>query len=231
MDCKDVIRDLPSLLYGELTEEAARPLDEHLESCPACQKEWERLKKTLSLLDQWKDVDVPLATASAGHAPDEKPYPSGYPSWLKPLSLAIAACLLVIVTLAVAGVEVRKVNGGMVITLGRPAAEYESFPASMELGVREMVRCELEDNLDGLFQAVVHHVDEAARKQEAKHDLLATAFHLQREKDLRLTRNLVHKVALESAAESELTRRCLEGMTDMIRGSVVTDIAAPEKKY
>lgn len=58
MKCQDVMRDLPLLVYGETSFEQEEALQSHLDQCPACQSEQERLRTMLGLLDG-TEADVP----------------------------------------------------------------------------------------------------------------------------------------------------------------------------
>jgi hypothetical protein len=132
--------------------------------------------------------------------------------FLKPLFVALAAGLLLAVTLAFLGIEVRSSDGTMVITLGRSSVDRFSDPLFIEPELREMVRRELEGNMEGFFEALSVRIDSAARQQEMKQSLFAYNLYQQREEDMRFTRDLVRRLFLESAAESERNRRTLEGI-------------------
>lgn len=218
MECKDVRQEIPSLVYGELDAKSARALKEHLDACSACRGEWERLQETVSRLDAWPDIDAPLDPAL--FLERARRGSSFFARILKPLSIAAAAGLLVIVTLALIGVEVRHTEGGLVITLGRPAPS--------DIDYREMIQEEFEQNLEGLFETVALHLDAMSRDQEEKRVRFAQAVHFQREEDLRFTKDLVHQVALESAAELERNRLILEGLAHMVRPGKTE---MPEKRY
>ena len=45
MDCHEIKEKLGAYLDGELPPDQAKMVSEHLESCPTCQAEWERLGK------------------------------------------------------------------------------------------------------------------------------------------------------------------------------------------
>ena len=110
MDCMDVQREIPSLIYKELDEEFSKRLWEHINACAACRREWEQYEETVSLLDLWPDVDAPLDTSfireRAGREPEK-----AFSRILRLLWLPIAASLLIVVTLAFVQVEVRQLDG------------------------------------------------------------------------------------------------------------------------
>lgn len=56
MNCHDMPEQMVSLLYGELDEATAREVESHLNHCAACRAEWESLKATTQVLDQWEDL-------------------------------------------------------------------------------------------------------------------------------------------------------------------------------
>ena len=56
MKCHDMPEHLAGLLYGELDDQTARAVEDHLSHCAACRAEWEALKATTQVLDQWEDL-------------------------------------------------------------------------------------------------------------------------------------------------------------------------------
>ena len=56
MKCHDIPELLAGLLYGELDDQTARAVEDHLAHCAACRAEWEALKATTQVLDQWEDL-------------------------------------------------------------------------------------------------------------------------------------------------------------------------------
>jgi anti-sigma factor RsiW len=64
MKCDDAIRELPLLLYGELSFDEEEALEAHLQQCPGCQTELSRVKALHAALDDG-DADVPPAMLAA----------------------------------------------------------------------------------------------------------------------------------------------------------------------
>jgi len=55
MQCKDYKILLIENIYQEINKEDKDKLESHLNVCPACRKEYEELKSTVSLMQEWKD--------------------------------------------------------------------------------------------------------------------------------------------------------------------------------
>lgn len=218
MDCHDVQRNIPSLLYGELGEEPGRALQEHIRHCPACRREWESSRDTMSLLDQWADIASPLDPASfiekarSRLAPVER-RTVRLRRWLP---FVAAAGLLLSFFFLFVEVEVSPESGGLVITVGRPptddAAPFPGSAGEIENLVHQEVECSIQD----LFEIIGYHLDGIMEKQERNHTLLARALQLQREEDLRSTRQMLRQVAVRSAAESEKTKRICEELAGIV---------------
>ncbi|MBU0754463.1 MAG: zf-HC2 domain-containing protein [Planctomycetes bacterium] len=218
MDCKDIQEALPSLLYGELDDAAAKPILAHLKTCAQCRELSEDLKHTLTLLHQWQEVELPLNRSEIS---DLERWRNGsfnlkrHP-WIKPLIAALAAGLLLVVTLALAGVEVRKSPSGLVIALGKDALAEPSLPEKMASDFKEMIRGEMEEELGGLFQAVVHHLEVVSRDMKEREHLLVDALKMQREQDMQATQDLVCRMAADSKVELERTRRYLDEIANLV---------------
>lgn len=58
MTCRDVIRDLPLLIYGEASFEVEEALQAHLDGCEACRTERRRLQQLLATVDE-NEAEVP----------------------------------------------------------------------------------------------------------------------------------------------------------------------------
>jgi len=59
MRCRKVCRRLSAYLDGELPADRMRRVQEHLASCPTCQRETQELSLTYGLLESWATVWVP----------------------------------------------------------------------------------------------------------------------------------------------------------------------------
>ncbi|HZX10468.1 MAG TPA: zf-HC2 domain-containing protein [Acidobacteriota bacterium] len=53
-DCKNIKKDLVAYIYNEIDEQKKSQIQEHLNSCPECQKEVEELKEVLLCADTYK---------------------------------------------------------------------------------------------------------------------------------------------------------------------------------
>jgi hypothetical protein len=217
MDCREVQREIPSLLYEELDATEEQPLRDHLETCPDCRAEMEYQKKVLALLDQWPGVEAPLDSAGivrqAHRSPSARRGLSRFAPWFAPplrrIAVAVAAGLLIVVTLAVIGVEVQRSGSALVVTFGdRGAAAPAREPLPDDL--RRLVRNEIESEIWKVFETVAGRLDAVEQEQEQKRFNLVRTVHLQREEDRSYTQELFKRMALETAAESERNRLLLE---------------------
>jgi hypothetical protein len=57
MRCDQAKKIIPVYLDGELGQEEARFVKEHIVSCAACQKELRALERSWKMLGEWKDID------------------------------------------------------------------------------------------------------------------------------------------------------------------------------
>ena len=58
MNCEEAVRDLPLLAYGELSFDGEEALEQHLENCPSCCVEYQRVQALQQAIDR-EEVDVP----------------------------------------------------------------------------------------------------------------------------------------------------------------------------
>lgn len=59
MNCQHVWESLSAYLDGVLTQEEARAINQHIESCPACRREWLALKATVQALSCMEEMEPP----------------------------------------------------------------------------------------------------------------------------------------------------------------------------
>jgi len=91
MMCRDVIRDLPLVIYGEATFEVEEAIQSHLDVCDACRAERQRLQSLLAAVDE-NEAELPPGLLSncrrslrvnvAALAEDEIRGRSGIRGWL-----------------------------------------------------------------------------------------------------------------------------------------------------
>ena len=58
MKCEEAVRDLPLLAWGELSFDEEERLEQHLEACAGCRREYERVQALQSAIDR-DELDVP----------------------------------------------------------------------------------------------------------------------------------------------------------------------------
>jgi hypothetical protein len=91
MTCRDVVRDLPLLIYGEASFEVEEELQSHLDACETCQKERHRLQLLLAAVDE-SEAELPggllgscrrsLRVNVAALAEDQAGRATGFRGWL-----------------------------------------------------------------------------------------------------------------------------------------------------
>jgi len=59
MDCKRIRGQLPHYILEELPPWEALAVEEHLEQCPECHREWQLFQHTTRILDAWEAVTPP----------------------------------------------------------------------------------------------------------------------------------------------------------------------------
>ena len=119
----------------------------------------------------------------------------------------------------------QKIDGGVRLTFGRPTERLQGADPLLEQEIRTMVRRELVGGVGELIETLAHRFGEAALRQEQRQVMFARSAQRQREDDLRRTRGMIQRVALESAAETERTRHAVEGLVGLVR---YADIKIPE---
>lgn len=110
---------LVAYLYGEIDADGRREVERHLRTCAACTQETEGLQAVRRDLESWMPPDVDLDFTIV-----QKPAPVLRPSrWASARTLpawaqVAAAALVIGVGAAIANVQVRYGNDGMVVTTG-----------------------------------------------------------------------------------------------------------------
>ncbi len=221
MDCRDVKRNIPSLLYEELSGELEQEIRNHIDSCPACSEVWEESRKARSYLDLWPDIDSRPDPAAIVKEASRRPA-RREPRFVRArrwLPLLAAASLLLFFLFALVEVEVNRANGDLVITIGRAAAEDgPMFPGS-DGNIPDLVHDEVEAGIQDLFEVIGRQLDVVMQRQEKNHTLLARALQMQREEDLRITREMIRHVVDRSTEETEKTQQfCRELAGIVCRG-------------
>lgn len=141
------------------------------------------------------------------------------PSWfLKPLPMAAAACLLAVLCLGLFGLKVEKTTGGFVVTVGRPEISAPYVAPARDPAIREVVQTEMGAGMGELFVAMVKHLENVSRMQQEEQELMARSFRLMHEEETRRTRDMVHRVARETAAQAESTQRLFDELAKTYQG-------------
>lgn len=229
MDCSKVQEEISSLIYDELDPGQAALIRDHIDGCDDCRAEWKRQETTRAALDRWPGVECRLDAASivanrggtfAGTRPKTP--------WLsRPLLVALAAGVIIAISLIAVGVEVERFDGGMRLTFGRPAGQDAIRGTPLEQEVRTLVRNELAGGVGELMETVAQRFGEAALQQEQRQAQFVRNAWLQREDDMRRTRSMIRRVAHDSATATVQTRHLVDGLADLVR---YADIKIPQEQ-
>jgi|GEM_PF-4809394 len=227
MDCNGVRKEILSFIYDELEPSEAEAVKSHIDGCAECHAEWRARRSICGALDRWPDVvhrvDAEAIIGRGRTVPVRKRAVGA-----TRLIAALAAGLFVAVTLFVVGVEVESLDGGVRLTFGRPSVGEETKAQIFESEIRAMVRKEMAGGVGELVESVARRFGDLALRQEQRQVQFVRSARLQRDDDLRRTHNLIRRVAVESATESEQTRHLVEGLASLVR---YADLKIPEIEH
>lgn len=136
-DCRE--RDLlVSFLYGECDAADRRRFEAHVQQCTACAEELESFTAVRGALAEWTPPDAQLGFRVVPAAESVPPVAPATPSWwpgsLQPgWNLALAATLVLVVAAAVASVEVRYADDGIVLRMGWTRGPADAGPVRSEM--------------------------------------------------------------------------------------------------
>ncbi|NOG54922.1 MAG: zf-HC2 domain-containing protein [Planctomycetes bacterium] len=121
MQCDDVIRLLPDMLYNEIDAQSREQVSEHLVTCASCWAEYESFKRTVQVLDQWPPTEAPADTAELARLLEgtaSRPTPR---HWIlrRPVLSGLAAGLILFLGLLALNVHVSAHDGGLILSIGR----------------------------------------------------------------------------------------------------------------
>jgi uncharacterized membrane protein YgcG len=121
MNCKEIQLKLLEYWVGELPDNLNRSIENHMKTCPICQKELEGLKKTMDLFSQLPEIE--LEPEQQGKFLSEvrnkirhtqtRPLPQRRMWWLLPRlvpALAAASILIFFVTMKLKSSDVKQTN-------------------------------------------------------------------------------------------------------------------------
>ena len=72
MNCDDVKKEMPSLYFGEASEDEREKLMAHIAKCPVCKQEWEDIRTTDSVMAEYNDEEPPNAMVFIAERPADK---------------------------------------------------------------------------------------------------------------------------------------------------------------
>lgn len=130
MTCKDVEHNLPAYLEDALSPQERTLVEEHLTTCPQCQKALAHLKKTEALLKEMKEVEPPpwFTQKIMSHVRKEAEQKEGlFRRFFYPLHIKIPIQALATVLIAVIAFQIYRMGEPeMQVVVPPPSAVFES---------------------------------------------------------------------------------------------------------
>jgi len=188
MDCDDVIRSLPDMLYDEIDDRSRSMVNEHLAHCASCRDEYELFRRTVRVLDQWSPAEAPgdtkeLAQLLEGSVRNHR-------NWIvrRPILSGLAAGMILFVGLMLLNVNVAVGNGRLTISVGRaipdvvPEKQNDSRPSDQQL--YQFVNDRVEHSATLAGEALVDFLHDWTEAQERRQLAILSLIGQQREHDL-----------------------------------------------
>ena len=154
MRCKDSQRLLVSWLYGELSDEERKQMEEHLSRCSLCRQAKEKIQQAKGILEQWEVAEPSWKSVIL---PGREPRWRGWYYWLfggaTPLRRAAAVAMMVavvgLVVFSLLNLRVSYARGDFSIGLSLvpPRSEVVRLGVDQEALQQELLRAQ-EDTLD-----------------------------------------------------------------------------------
>ena len=120
-------------VYDELTVEQRSTFAAHLHSCSDCRHEVAGLEATRGHLAAWAPPAPDLGFQIVRHAVEQRPQVLPFRSrWMPAMGLAAAAVLVLAAASAIANLEVRYGNDGLVVRTGWARSESPSAPTTAQ---------------------------------------------------------------------------------------------------
>ncbi|MDQ3069376.1 MAG: zf-HC2 domain-containing protein [Acidobacteriota bacterium] len=110
---------LIEFLYGELQPGARRAFEQHLDACEPCRSEVSALVAVRDDLLAWSPPECHELPSSWSQAPAA---PAAWRAWMPVFGLAAAAALVLAASAAIANLEIRYDQQGLVVRTGRAEA-------------------------------------------------------------------------------------------------------------
>ncbi len=186
MDCESVRIELPAVLYGELDGETKRRVEAHVDSCEACAAELDAHRRTLAMLDEWS-VERPPASAGVRTASAPK---SRRTRWARSIAIGAAAASVAFIALTLVGARAERIDGQLVLSLGRRDARFTSTgpalrPAVFLPVVQAVARDEIESRIEALLTVLDDELSSMTQREEMRRVLLVRAVDARRDSDRR----------------------------------------------
>jgi hypothetical protein len=209
--------DLVCYLYGEATAEEIGRVEEHLAGCGSCRTELEAFQRVRAHLQQWQLDELPVvrfeASPRRSFVDVVRELFSVTPIWVK----AAGAAAMVVLFMAIAGIDVTVGDGGMRVRAGFLGRGAESVsPGGSESERLQALRSELISHVDKM----IAENDESNRAEiRAQLVRLQDGISTMQSSELAKLETRIHqqRARLESL-EREADRREGLDMTDMLFG-------------
>ncbi|MEX2273663.1 MAG: zf-HC2 domain-containing protein [Vicinamibacterales bacterium] len=127
--CTDNKESLIAFVYGELPRDEQRALESHLAACEACRAEVSGLRAVRDDLLAWAPPECRELPSTWIESPRAATPMDRMRAWMPAFGLAAAAMLVLAVSAAIANLDVRYDEQGLVIRTGRPAPAADARAA------------------------------------------------------------------------------------------------------
>ena len=220
MNCNDLKPLFMDYLYDEISEDDRRLLLAHLARCQSCQAEFDALKKTSNILQQWEDIDpdfnVIMVTEKAPWLTRLKNYITGLLPQPKRIAFglvyAAVGCFLV---LAIANTQISYRQGEFKMSLGlfsKPAQQTSQD----DLSTKQVVEKLQQENYY-LMSTLLQQSEARQQKEIATAVLqLRQDFERQRVEDLNLVGYGLNNIEQNTSRQIQQTGRSLKELIQLI---------------
>jgi len=187
MDCNEVMKHLPDLLYDELDPQQKKAVEQHNQVCSCCRMELETLRQTVGTLNQWHPIEAPCnagqiaAQAEARVGGERSPATQSLLIRWRPTLTGFAAGIVIFLGLLWLNAEITYNAGRLTIALGRPATVVieplrtvapDSIPENLHPFLQKAIRQEFNSNTDLTLTALEERLHDWQIAQDRRYSVL-----------------------------------------------------------
>ncbi|NOY78781.1 MAG: hypothetical protein GXO76_13035 [Calditrichaeota bacterium] len=211
MTCEEMKSLWGDYLLGDVSPEQKNRLEEHLQTCKACQADFQEFKETLKVLGHWPDVDPAqkwvFVPALATQSPTiREKWWSFWENWRQPVRWAAAFGVVILLILGISKTELSYKNGRFQFAFGQPVSEGKITEPNWE---------PILDRYQAKTAAVVSQLIQASEARQQKNlllvvDRLNQQWYRQRQNDLSLIATGFQALKAESENRAMETSRLVQ---------------------